>query len=282
MEKIERDFTLLTACFAHGAYQSQDINRPELRPASVKGQVRWWYDKLNPPSYVAKTRASDPLFGRVGKDSQAGRVSIRLVERDVGSIEKTDFMPHKGRKGGAKNAIPAGSSYTLHISERREGLTEGQEASLKDAVDAWLLLGGIGQRSNRAAGSVWPDDAPQTAVDFILKAGKLSEGGHCSPVLLPALDPGLNEREIRHICGDFLASTAFSSCQEPFGRIKPKRKPSNLKLKAVKLDGELGIVAVWDKQEQATSNLIEGIKILKNHSNPRRIADLLDSVQDQF
>ena len=126
MNAITRRFTFLTAAFPHGAYQSQYFNQPELRGPSVKGQLRWWYDAL-----FADLKSEQRLFGYVSsKDNsrlglegnQSSRVVVRVscLDGEPEPVE-TDFMPHKGRDGGKKNAIASGTRYKITLSPRREG-----------------------------------------------------------------------------------------------------------------------------------------------------------------
>ncbi|MCB1129270.1 MAG: hypothetical protein KDM81_22410, partial [Verrucomicrobiae bacterium] len=184
-----RTFSFLTCAFPHGAYQSPGFNRPELRAPSIKGQLRWWYDAL-----FADEKEEQRLFGFVSTrqnsrlglhGNEASRILVRLRPLTAQApTAPTEFMPHKGREGGTKQAIPAGTRYELSIHPRRGPQSAEQNRRLERVLDAWLLLGAVGQRSNRGAGSVWPDDAPVEAAAFMERAMGLLAGSKLRCALL--------------------------------------------------------------------------------------------------
>ena len=60
----------------------------------------------------------------------------------------------KNTKSFNRSAYEGGTSFQLQITERLGGLKD--EALFKRAVHAWLLMGTLGYRSTRAAGSfIW-------------------------------------------------------------------------------------------------------------------------------
>lgn len=279
MSTIQRTFQLLTSAFPHGAYQSPGINRPDLRAPSVKGQLRWWYDAL-----FEDPNSEQRLFGYVSSNenrrmglegNQSSKVIVRIRSLTEVAPVPTSFIPHKAG-GGNKNAIPVGSRYELSLLQRREGVSDAESQRLELALDAWLLLGGIGQRASRGAGSVWPDGAPETSGAFRSRADLLLQGSRIRYAILGRKD-GLDDMTIRHLSGDFLADVAFGDCQTPFGSAEP-RKPSPLRLRAVRLDGELRIVAVFDSRFQSRDTLRMGIARLAREKEIGRL--LHESVED--
>ncbi|MEI6605371.1 MAG: RAMP superfamily CRISPR-associated protein, partial [Verrucomicrobiota bacterium] len=148
MDFLNYNFSLLSDTFAHGAYQTQNFNRPELRAPSVKGMIRWWHKSLG-----FSEQDAGILFGQAIGQTNASRVTIRVSPVSPVQTERADFMPHKGQNGGSKAAIKPGTQYDLVLTQRRESLPPALWDQLKRAAEAWLLLGGIGQRSNRSAGS---------------------------------------------------------------------------------------------------------------------------------
>lgn len=285
-EPIIKTFTLLTPAFVHGAYQSQQNNRPELRPPSVKGQLHWWYAALfgqERDGHAGKDELE--LFGHVSdrrrglEGNEASRFSIRLIEETLQET-KADVLPHKKREGlqGTKAALAPGSRFTVQLLPRRQGPTLEQWQRLQRATDAWLLLGGIGQRANRAAGSLWPEDAPETSLDFERKAGELLAGSRLKFALLDRSWP--NEDKLRSEMSDILADQAMAHCNRPFGTAGfyqegIPRKPSPLKLRAVQFGGQLRVVAVWDARHGA-GDLSEGVRVLRRGNKP--LGTLLEPV----
>lgn len=307
MAAITREFTFLTAAFPHGAYQSLGANKPDLRGASIKGELRWWYDAI-----FNNRTAEDQLFGGLKNPMQgtkaapeSSRVIVRVQGLTEVKIDKTQFMPHKGNRGGEKNAILPGTRYRVSLLPRREGITPDELLKLERVLDAWLLLGSIGQRANRGAGSIVSSKAPKTVDEYESLASQLLIGTRLrAAVLSKKYDQ--NEKSLRYDAGDFLDAEAFINPAHrqqldnlrkekryreaddffaqkvgllPFGSAKP-RKPSLLKLRAAHLDGSLLLVALWDGRHQSDDTLRQGILQLSNH--PKEIGKLLLKVTDKL
>jgi CRISPR type III-B/RAMP module RAMP protein Cmr1 len=275
MNPITRRFTFLTSAFPHGAYQSQRFNVPELRGPSVKGQLRWWYDAL-----FGDVKSEQRLFGYVSsKDNsrlglegnQSSRIMVRVNCPDAQpKTTETDFMPHKSRDGGKKNAIVAGTRYELTLLPRREGLKPQEQQRLERVLDAWLLLGAVGQRANRGAGSPCPENAPTTSEAYLSRANALVDGSKLRCAFLG--NTYLTEHELRREAGDFIdgPTTRISrGAREvdvtqpwwPFGAAED-RKPSPLKLRAVRVDDHLRLLAIWDGRHHTPDNLRQGVEQL--------------------
>ena len=268
MEKFAHHFELLSDTFSHGAYQTQDFNRPELRSPSVKGMIRWWHEALGHPINDSRSIFGSISNRRENTTNLASPVSIRVSLENEEVSQRTEFMPHKGNRGGHKQAIRPGTRYQLQITPRRGGLNESLESQLKRAVKAWLLLGAIGQRSNRAAGSILWDQTPASQADFEKTASDIL--GDCK-ISFAILDQAFtNNIEARSVAGDFLAEGAFQGTA-PFGSAggfdrstnrRIERKPSPLKLKCLKIDDEIRLMAVWDHRKESERNLENGINQL--------------------
>jgi hypothetical protein len=279
MAPLIYQFSLLSATFAHGAYQTQNFNRPELRAPSVKGMIRWWHEALGFPAADARILFGQVSDRRAGIDGNlASRVNIRISPMAVVATGRTDFMPHKGSRGGSKAALLPNTCYQLVLSGRRESLPPHLWNQLRQATEAWLLLGAIGQRGNRAAGSVLWDEAPTSSKDFELAASQLLADSRLSFAVLAEEFDG-READARRVAGDFLAADAFNGLA-PFGAVRPERKPSPLKLKCVRLDGSLRLLAVWDGRKDSRDGLRRGVRTLVNARKP--IGELLEQVLPQL
>lgn len=253
MESLTYSFSLLSDTFAHGAYQTMNFNRPELRAPSVKGMIRWWHEALGLPKQNA-----DILFGQAIGTTMASRVMVRVHPTSEVRQQNSEFMPHKGQRGGSKTAILPGATYELTFTQRREELSSDLADQLRRAAECWLLLGAIGQRSNRGAGSVFWDQAPSSQKDFEIRAADLLGS---SKISFAILDPRFeNNRQARAIAGDFLQAEAFAG-SAPFGSARP-RKPSPLKLKCIELDGFIRLLAVWDHRTESPANLTRAVHTL--------------------
>lgn len=283
MESLTYSFSLLSDTFAHGAYQTMNFNRPELRAPSVKGMIRWWHEALGNTSNDGRI-----IFGHVSdryngiEGNNASRVIIRIQPTTEIREKATEFMPHKGHRGGSKAAIMPGTSYQLILTQRRERLPTDLWEQLQRATTAWMLLGGIGQRSNRAAGSPWPKvNAPETPQAYLSTCRDLLTGSRVRVALLDFSDE--NPNTLRDICGRFPNSRDFDILGNVFGtagdfRKRVPRKPSPLKLRAVYLDGSLHIAAVWSPSipnEDTIQNLQAGIETMLHIEGKKQLGLLL-------
>ncbi|MBK1832763.1 RAMP superfamily CRISPR-associated protein [Roseibacillus ishigakijimensis] len=280
METLTYQFTLLSDTFVHGAYQTQDFNQPELRAPSVKGMIRWWHEALG----YSKADA-DHIFGKVKGGNKASLVIVRVEPIEPPDISESPFLPHKSRK--PKFAITPGTFFRLSLIPRREGLSGSFKEQLKQATEAWLLLGSIGQRSNRAAGSVLWEKCPTTQKDFEIIVGDLTKGSRVSFAILDRVFE--NDIEARDLAGRF-PKHAPKDWKNPstvpgavFGSASP-RKPSSLKLKVVDLDQAYRLLALWipsDSQDNP-ANLEAAIKMMKTFEGKAELGRLLQSALPQL
>jgi CRISPR type III-B/RAMP module RAMP protein Cmr1 len=268
MDSLIYQFSLLSDTFAHGAYQTQNFNRPELRAPSVKGMIRWWHDALG----YSKAHA-DILFGQAIGSTMASRTAIRIIAPTTVGQRNIAFMPHKGHRGGSKVAISPENQYKVVITQRREELSPELILELRKATEAWLLLGAIGQRSNRAAGSILWEQAPTSQKEFEITASALLGS---AKIRFAVLDSQFSDNvEARAVAGDFLLSDAFGR-DAPFGSVRPERKPSPLKLKCILIDQQIRLLAVWDRRRESTEALTRGVQMLVKSN--KEIGRMLENV----
>jgi len=186
-------FEVLTPLFLGGADMA-----PELRAASLKGLLRFWYRAADP----AYQQHEADIFGGSGTGQGQSRVLLRIeTDRLPRPWSWKDGRPERfnqgsGRntrngltylgypfqmRGGERQAIPPGQRFTLRCLMSCFGKDETpQDQRVKRAVVAacWLLghFGAAGSRSRRGFGSlalkdwepkggVWPgpDALPLTA-----------------------------------------------------------------------------------------------------------------------
>ena len=144
----EFTFRLLTPCFCGGA---DNQAAAEMRVPSIRGQVRWWHRRLmdvaavNRIWGVADEACVFPSKVALWVDPPFDRVPSRIET----------ILPHKPNRSGKRPALPADTDFTLTLQRLPQCSPEDWKAAL-GAVKLWLLLGGLGLRCNRAAGSVWP------------------------------------------------------------------------------------------------------------------------------
>jgi hypothetical protein len=208
--------------------------RAEARVASIRGQVRWWHRKaqLQPVCNVVWGQTTPSVIG--------SKVSLCILPSPDAQHQKADILPHALDKSGKpRDALASDQFFKLRLTRLVGCSPEAWEAALK-AVKLWLLLGTIGLRANRAAGSVWPvgDWVPK---DVAALGTELPKLGYSRPVML-ADKAILSHSSLHHEPTDALklrhaASDTVKGHRQYFGEIQP-RTPSPLKMKVIRLDGE--------------------------------------------
>lgn len=239
-QSISRSFRFLTPAFPHGAYQAQTDNIPELRAPSVRGQLRWWWRTLGYGS-------GDELFGSASGDhGSASKVQVRLICPPAVLLSPSQILPHKENPGhrGPKQAIQENENrFTVELRLVRGSVDKEQIESLEHTLDAWLLMGAVGQRANRSAGSVWPEsDAPNSPAKYLSRCKSLLTRSKARIALLNMAPK--TAQQVRDLSGRFLGGFNISVPGNVFGSAAP-RKSSSLKLRAVHFGGSLLIAALW-------------------------------------
>lgn len=157
---------IITPCFCAGADQS----KAEIRAASIRGQLRWWFRLLdNDPEHEAA------IFGSVAGDEDCGAAAVSVRVRDFNasstwrvpevnqntpqnyvwhfaSVSGTTSRGAKGPRWSSTGAIAPKSTFTLELIWRRRLPNELAE-SFSLALKAFLSLGTLGLRSTRGLGA---------------------------------------------------------------------------------------------------------------------------------
>src|SRR5205085_2372783 len=156
----------------------------------------------------------------------------------------------------------AGTRFDLHVLTRLGGLEKRLQSALDRTLETWLLLGTLGLRSTRAAGSFrWEPLEPLGAetirppADFSsyeAKCAKLLENAPLRFALLDQSYPGAEQA--RRVVSDTLGGrddspgqNDLSRLNDPLGKIgRGERKTSPLRFRIVSFAKEFRIAAVWD------------------------------------
>jgi CRISPR/Cas system CMR-associated protein Cmr1 (group 7 of RAMP superfamily) len=217
-------FTLLTACFCGGADSQTQTAPAEMRVPSIRGQVRAWHRVMEGEDAVNR------IWGSTVGEAGASRVALILDAsiRPRQAQPKPNILPHKGQ--GPRPALAAGQSFTLTL-QRLIACAPSDWTAAQNAVKLWLLIGGLGLRANRAAGSVWPigNWVPQTSIQLGETLRKLRFPWAVQLVDTPS---GTQSDELRR-----LASDTVKGQPHFFGEIKP-RTPSPTRFKVIELGGQ--------------------------------------------
>ncbi|HPS31366.1 MAG TPA: type III-B CRISPR module RAMP protein Cmr1 [bacterium] len=142
MNTIVFECETITPMFCYGA----DQTKPEIRAASIKGAMRFWWRALHPDLDIETLRKKETeIFGGAG-DSEATRSSFTVrVSNLVNISEVTEkLVPHK--ENIRARSIKSGSFKVSFdcISERQD--------TIESLFYLTSILGGIGKRSRRGMG----------------------------------------------------------------------------------------------------------------------------------
>ena len=177
-------------------------------------------------------------------------------------------MPHKanrGREASPRKAYDAGAKCRIVITDRLGGLGQDDETLLNRAIDAWLLMGTLGFRATRAAGSfVWTDesfpmpttplayeDACRNLLDEVPDQAKVAVLEHDYAAAERArcdVSDSLGGRDRRDEQND------LARMHDPLGKVFGGRKTSPLKYRVLRFGDKFRILAFWDWRQNVTGN----------------------------
>lgn len=266
--------TFVTPCFCRGA-DCSDTGKPEIRPASIRGQLRWWFRALG-GGYEEEIR----IFGGIKKEPKASRVMTKVFCKDIAS-QSFATLPHKsGGRAASKMAVPPGFSFELRISTRLGGLSEKEERDFDRTLNAWLLMGSLGLRTTRGGGNFRYEGQPGSEEAYQAEIDKVTAGTPFRAELSTSFYR--SAEEARRVITDTLAFNAFERCRFPLGCIRPWRKTSPLRFRVVEFARDRFFIVVgWDGRKEVTGNelfdLDEAARILRGRRKP--IGDVLEDIR---
>ncbi len=161
---------VVTPIYGGAAKPRQIDDIDVIRPASVRGHLRFWWRALHARDFDDPTAlylAERAIWGAAATSDEGGRsnVEIRITvhrdtlgERDLQSLKMASpdgyvLFPARGQTEGPSEAprrIP-GTEFDLELR-----LKAGAEYAhqVQDALQAWILFGGYGGRTRRGLGSL--------------------------------------------------------------------------------------------------------------------------------
>ncbi|WP_341325697.1 type III-B CRISPR module RAMP protein Cmr1 [Methylotuvimicrobium sp. KM2] len=176
MQILEAKYEIVTPIFIGGA----DANdKPELRPPSIKGALRFWWRALHWGRYLREQDNDDiaalnvlhekeaELFGAATRENRYGQGLFQLKLTDVKTqgIEKSWPKNNEGGAGflgygldATQSGDPhrkgiANGTFTLQLGFKKTA-NEEHIQQLEDTLIIWGMLGGLGSRARRGFGSV--------------------------------------------------------------------------------------------------------------------------------
>ena len=260
-------FEFLTDCFS-GTAEGKLATQSELRVPPIRGHVRMWHVS------AFGIDSCNEIWGSTAGDGAGSRVAMKLTELPPPSTVGSDVLPHKDneRQRGSRPALVAGSRAALELT-RLPLCDDTQWDRAQDAVKLWLLLGTLGLRSARAAGSVWPiDDAkvPWVPTDAAaLKKRLTTLGLKNNSVALIGVGKTKTAADLRTTASDTVSDRAV------FGGIN-ERAPSPTRFKVILLGAENCLVATAPHRSTVmspgkTMTLIQRAEDLLNNRKPQPV-----------
>ncbi|MCL4880523.1 MAG: type III-B CRISPR module RAMP protein Cmr1 [Anaerolineae bacterium] len=165
MPSLSIKLKTVSPLFLNGA----DKNQPELRAASVRGQLRYWFRAIE----GAKTQDLQKLWeveeAVFGSTQHGSQVSVRFFnpdpEKEI-AIASNPLLPHRTgeREKSYTNAIIDPPQKQKEEDKARIFILQlvsrpGQDLPYQasNALLVWLMLGGLGKRSRRMMGALDSD-----------------------------------------------------------------------------------------------------------------------------
>lgn len=173
------EIEILTPLFLGGAQQDTDV---ELRPASVRGAMRFWYRALYAGIHGDDGRALQHAEGELfGDTTAASHIIVKLAGNLHAEPPPITPPAREGDPGGAaymfwsvlrqrrQAFLPNGKTFSLELQTRRtpkQNPNEDESAMRASLAALWLLthLGGLGARARRGGGNlaIRPTNPAQT------------------------------------------------------------------------------------------------------------------------
>ena len=252
----------ITPLFSRGAYE----DRPEIRAASIRGQLHWWFRALGGNYGDEKA-----IFGGVHSGAVASKVVVR-VQHPALKGEWIPTLPHKppGRTpqdgpNAPRIAVRPGLIVDLHVLSRLGGLDARLQGAFHRTLETWLLLGTLGLCSTRAAGSFrWVSlngsdlRYPASFDAYEARSVELARGSQLRCALLK--QTYTSSEAARRVVSDTLGGRddnqgqdELANLHDPLGKIRG-RKTSPLRFRLVRINSEYRIAAIWDGRNRVTGN----------------------------
>lgn len=171
-EKLTLTLELTSPVFLTGAYKET----PELRAASVRGQIRFWLRAMLGATTNDLNKVWQTEESLLGSTQHGSAISIRLYSSTNLYTDKFSLLPHSSQRPSTAHAFKPNQNCKLDLVAY-----PGQDIpdTIKQAVRLWGLLGGIGKRSRRMLGA------------FNLSGGNLYEPINSSEMLETAVKDAL-------------------------------------------------------------------------------------------
>lgn len=160
MHTITFTCEVITPMFLAGA----DGSKPELRPPSIKGILRFWWRAIHGDMTVSRLKQEEAeIFGGGGEKAKRSKVIITVGKKHPDILKNQDIDIDQHQFPGIGYLL-----YSVIFMQKRDCFKPSAEFSLsissyfpeklEEAIKAFTCLvffGGLGSRSRRGAGSIF-------------------------------------------------------------------------------------------------------------------------------
>ena len=174
---------LLSSQLGGGAVAKQVAPDQWLRPAAVRGALRFWWRAINSPRFVTidELRTHEiRIFGAAATEqSGPGACAVLVYNQQLGRTSEYNFTPDDPKgvayfpgqgMGGSKSRLLESGTATIRVVEvlgrSEHSRSDDDWSELKQALVAFILFGGSGSRSRKTAGSIALSSPPPDELRF--------------------------------------------------------------------------------------------------------------------
>lgn len=171
---LDYSVELITPMIGGGSQSWQADRAQPVRTSEIKQQIRFWWRALQAPATSTEDlfKKEKAVFGDISlaspvrvsiQHSQTGKAQFREIRRsEIGDgargLPKYVLFPLTNQKDASNNyvdrfVIVEKLSFDLNVECRLPSGPAHEE--LRQAIELWLLFGGLGARTRRGAGSLY-------------------------------------------------------------------------------------------------------------------------------
>jgi len=143
-ERLDFECEVITPMFISGA----DTNTVELRSASIKGALRFWWRALYGREFSSiekMKKAEGELFGDT---EQKSKIKALIYTSNPPCIDRIKPLPHKTNTNFTFPAIKPGYQFSVSLITDKDN-----KNTIINLFTLFSILGGLGKRSRRGFGS---------------------------------------------------------------------------------------------------------------------------------
>lgn len=164
-QTITFECEVITPMFLAGA----DGSTPELRPASIKGAMRFWWRALNghlvgeDGDLTELKKREAEIFGGSGEGQGRSKVAVRVIPKDihVNQFERINMnIKYLAYGSEERKYIDVGSKFKVifFINESQSEELQIIKKEIKTTFSLMTYLGGLGSKSRNGFGSFYSNN----------------------------------------------------------------------------------------------------------------------------